>query len=138
MRVVPIMLIALFFTVLASSCHAEYQGDEFARQDRGPQYVSSELIVKFKPGAIKKTEEGKVEGATEEAKALLGRFSIQSITPVFHTAKPETDLGRTYKITFAKSINLTEAMNAFKSHPAVEYAEPNRIMHTMSQQVDSF
>lgn len=126
---------SLLLTVclLASvACRAEYKGEEFEKSDQGPRYVSSELIVKFKPGMVQRAEDGKLEGVTEEVRALLGRFPIQSIAPVFHTAKPETDLGRTYKITLFPSVNLTEAMNAFKTHPSVEYAEPNYVMHTLA------
>lgn len=126
---------SVLFTVclLASvACRAEYKGEEFAKSDQAPRHVASELIVKFKPGMVKRAENGKWEGTTEETRALLGQFSIQSIAPVFHTAKPETDLGRTYKITLSPSVSLTEAMNTFKSHPAVEYAEPNYVMHTLT------
>ena len=110
---------------------AVYDGKK--RNAQSPAYAPSELIVKFKPGAVKREGENQVEFIAAGLEDLRHKFPVKSISPVFHTASPDTDLGRTYKIVFAPSVDLTEAMSSFKANPSVEYAEPNYLMHTQSQ-----
>ncbi len=120
--------VCLFLSVVA---FAVVTHDSMART-RGPQVVSGELIIKFRAGAIRQGQDSKVEWASDTLKQLAQRYPILSVEPIYRNAAPDSDLGRTYKISFSKEVNLAEAQKDFTADPLVEYAEPNRLYHTQA------
>ena len=92
---------------------------------RENEYVSGEIIVKFKPEAF--DEEGEL--IAESILELNEKYEVVSIERVFKT-KPVRDLSNIYILEFAEDIDIMGLVQAYEEDPNVVYAEPNYIMHT--------
>jgi len=91
-----------------------------------PEYVSGEVIVKFKPNIIK-ISSNKARAIMEDIsissprlKALNSQFSISSIEKVFDTSDPL--LGNTYKIKVPVDSNIKYISNFDKNGTLFRYA----------------
>lgn len=129
-RIVGFFAAGIYFLFLSVSC-AEYPPAEGKRTSEAP-FVAEELIVKFKEGAVEKTESGELDFKSESLQKLFETFPAREIEPVFRNAPFHSPLGRTFKIVFPSLTDVRKAQQAFAQDPSVEYAEPNYIYHTQN------
>lgn len=114
----------LFFLILimASFFHSPFSKGQ-SRQNYGHQhpspYVENEILVKFK--------------------SFVSKSQIGSISDHYNSKKiekiPRIDV---YRFKIPSSYSVEEAVELFKSHPDVDYAEPNYWLYLASNPNDSY
>lgn len=106
-------------------------------------YVAGELIVKFAPDAVAAVERAREAGT-------LPQIGITSLDQLFHeyhvtevkrlfpprpaqpTDASSSSLDRIYLLRVDTPVDLLAVVQAFSQDPAVEYAEPNRLVTIQS------
>ena len=128
-----IFFLFIFFLIQPSLCHAQYSSSESRPTQLGnAESVPGELIVKFKTGVVKYASDGQIEFSSESLQNLFKQLPIKAVTPVYRNKSINSDLGRTFKISFSGSVNLDHIARLLKRDAGAEYAEPNRIYHTQA------
>ncbi len=113
-----------------------------------PQYVPGEVIVKLRNINAKfsqKLKSGVLKTEISSLDKLNEKFKVSEMERVFKGVKePQTfsyskqkasyvsvpDLFPIFKVTFSKDVDVMQAVNAYKSDPNVQWAEPNYIVYS--------
>jgi hypothetical protein len=143
-----IALIVLTSMVGPGTQHARLGSSELTSilspEKQSPDIEKGMITIKVKAGmkAIP-TQKGGVVFQDGSLDKLSTTYKLQSIENRFrfnptkmHAGLP--DLSRIYRVTFPEIIPPRKVADAFSEHPAIEYAEPIPVSHTMEEPNDYY
>ena len=160
-REAVLMRLLAIVVACASTCAVARADDDravFSRpQPAQPDVVPGELLVKFTEEAAQVLAQVLHESQQERhtgiasIDALIAEHGVVDITPLFPEGEDPTaidakfparakrarpgagsvGLSRIYKLSLAPGQSVEAAVEAFALDPHVEYAQPNRLMHTL-------
>lgn len=120
-----------------------------------PDYVANQVIIKIRPEFIREFKSSGTAASTDDPfNKLFAKYGIQESAPLFHMAELQNPpyaavpsflaatrrqgLERVYLLTAGTSMDVREAVDAFRKLPEIEYAEPNYIYHTQALTNDPY
>lgn len=126
----PILRIILIFGLLFPSSWSSSAQDMPAPL-ANDEYVPGEILVKFQPGVVPTNINGDIQVGVATLDTLLYQYGINMAAPLFSDAEASAwGLERIYKLSLNPNADLLALVAALSGDTAIEYAEPNYILHT--------
>jgi len=99
-----------------------------------PNYVSNQLVIKLKSGSSQFSSSALTTNPSATGitgiDALNIEYSVSSIKPVFASnIQISSSFEKTYRLSFAKNVDIEQLASLYASDPSVDYAEPNYLYY---------
>jgi len=143
--------LALLISLLLLSLAIAHAADPPKSLTPQIEFVPGEIIVKlkagFRPQSLGTDDQGRLVTDKPFLNVLSARHGVTDMAPMVKTLPDEPKaratlvrkgLNRIYKLKVDEKADLAQAIEAFKSSPYVEYAEPNYIVHVFITPNDSY